>query len=58
MCEITKSFVEEGKVIGSVETMRRLGYSDEDILKQIKNQYDLTDYEAESFIQGTKEVAV
>ena len=58
MCEITKSFVEEGKVIGVVETMREYGATDETIKERIKAKFDLTDYEAESFIQGTKEVAV
>ena len=58
MCEITKSFVEEGKVIGVVEYLRRHGSSDDEIKKEIKEEFDLTDYEAESFIQGTKEVAV
>ena len=55
MCEITKSFVEEGKVIGVVKYMRRHGASDEEIHKEIKDEFDRNDFEAESFAKGTKE---
>ena len=58
MCEITKSFVEEGKVIGYIEAMRDDDASDEKILTKIKEKFDLSDFEAESFVKGTKEVAV
>ena len=52
MCEITKSFVEEGEVIGAVRILRKHGSSDDEIKKEMKEEFGLTDYEAESFIKG------
>ena len=57
MCAITESFVEEGEVIGVVKTMCKYGASDEEIIKAIKSDYELDDFEAESFIKGTSEQA-
>ncbi len=55
MCEIEKLLREEGMIIGYVETMRRHGASDDEIMKEIKEEFDLSDLEADSFVQGTKE---
>ena len=58
ICAITESFVEEGEVIGVVRYLRKRGASDDEILAEIKEEFNLDDYEAESFVQGTKEFPV
>ncbi len=55
MCEIEKLLREEGMIIGYVETMRRHGASDDEIMKKIMDRFGLRDCEADSFVQGTKE---
>ena len=51
MCEVTQSFVNEGKIIGAVEILRNIIHmSDEQIVEAIKEQYQLNDYQARSFV--------
>lgn len=57
MCAITESFVEEGEVIGFVRYMRKHGSSDEEIIEEIKSEFDLDDFEAESFVKGNGQQA-
>ena len=53
MCAITQSFVEEGEIIGVVKYMRKRGATDNEILAEIKEEYGLDDFEAQSFVRGT-----
>ena len=51
MCEVTQSFVNEGKIIGAVEILRDVNHmSDEEIIEEIKKRYQLNDYQARSFV--------
>lgn len=51
MCEVTQSFVDEGKIIGAVEILRdEMKLSDEEILEKIKARFQLNDYQARSFV--------
>ena len=50
MCEVTQSFVEEGKIIGVVEYLRDEKMSDETILEKIKERFQLNDYQARTFV--------
>ena len=51
MCEITQSFVEEGKIIGVVEYLRKeMKLSDEEIIEKIKDHFQLNDFQARTFV--------
>ena len=51
MCEVTQSFVNEGKIIGYVECLRDdMKLSDEEIVEKIKQRFQLNDYQARSFV--------
>ena len=51
MCRITQSFVDEGKIIGAVEILRDVVHmNDEDIVKEIKERFQLNDYQARTFV--------
>jgi hypothetical protein len=51
MCAITQSFVDEGKIIGAVEILREVVHMDnEDIVKEIKERFQLNDYQARTFV--------
>ena len=51
MCEVTQSFVNEGKIIGYVECLRDdMKLSDEEIVEKIKQRFQLKDYQARSFV--------
>ena len=51
MCEVTQSFVEEGKIIGAVEIYREeMKLTDETILEKIKERFQLNDYQARTFV--------
>ena len=51
MCEVTQSFVDEGKIIGVVEYLREEAkMQDEEIIVKIKERFQLTDYQARSFV--------
>ena len=56
MCAITQSFVDEGRIIGAVEILRNVYHLDnEKILEIIKEQYQLNDYQARTFVYPKKE---
>ena len=58
MCAITQSFVDEGKIIGVVEYLRdEEKLSDEEILRRIKDRFQLNDYQARTFLD-TKELVM
>ena len=51
MCEITQSFVDEGEVIGFVKCLRKVVHMpDEEIIKEIKENFHLNDYQARTFV--------
>ena len=51
MCAITQSFVDEGKIIGVVEYLRKdEKMTDERILEKIKERFNLNDYQAGTFV--------
>ena len=51
MCEITQSFVDEGKIIGAVEILRNVeNKTDEEILEIIKEYFQLNDFQARTFV--------
>lgn len=51
MCEITQSFVDEGKIIGVVEYLRNVqNKSNDDIVEEIKKYFQLNDYQARTFV--------
>ena len=51
MCAITQSFVDEGKIIGAVEILREVVHMDnDDIVKEIKERFQLNDYQARTFV--------
>jgi len=56
MCAITQSFVDEGKIIGYVECLRDVVHmNDEAIVKDIKERFQLNDYQARTFVYPKKE---
>lgn len=50
MCAITESFVEEGEILGVIRYMRKHGATESEILDEIKEEFSLDDFEAESFL--------
>ena len=59
MCEITQSFVDEGKVIGVVEYLRKFErMPDENIIERIKECFQLNDYQARTFVYPKEKAAV
>ena len=51
MCEITQSFVDEGKIIGAVEVYREdMKLPDEKIVEKIKERFQLNDFQARTFV--------
>jgi hypothetical protein len=51
MCAITQSVVDEGKIIGAVEILREVVHMDnDDIVKEIKERFQLNDYQARTFV--------
>jgi predicted transposase/invertase (TIGR01784 family) len=58
MCEITQSFVDEGKIIGVVEYLREdEKMADEKILEKIKERFQLNDYQARTFVYPKEAVS-
>jgi hypothetical protein len=58
MCEITQSFVDEGKIIGAVEVYREdMKLSDEKIVEKIKERFQLNDYQARTFVYPKEAVS-
>ena len=58
MCEITQSFVEEGKIIGVVEYLRNVQHkNNEDIVKEIMEYFQLSDYQARTFVYPRETIA-
>ncbi len=56
MCAITQSFVDEGKIIGAVQILRDVVHmSDEEIVEDIKERFQLNDYQARTFVYPKKE---
>lgn len=59
MCAITQSFVDEGKIIGYVECLRdEQKASDDTILEKIKEKFQLSDYQARTFVFPKEAVTV
>ena len=54
MCKITQSFVDEGRIIGYIEARREEGDTEDEITEKIKKKYNLNEFQAETFIEGTK----
>ncbi len=51
MCAVTQSFVDEGKIIGAVEIYREeMKLTNEEIIKKIKERFDLNEYQARTFV--------
>ena len=51
MCAITQSFVDEGKIIGAVQILRNINHLDnEKIVEIIKEEFQLNDYQARTFV--------
>lgn len=51
MCAITQSFIDEGKVIGAVQILRDVVHmSDEQIIEEIMNRFQLNEYQAKTFV--------
>ena len=56
MCRVTQSFVDEGRIIGAVEILRNVYHLDnEKIMEIIKDQYQLNDYQARTFVYPKQE---
>jgi len=56
MCAITQSFVDEGKIIGAVQILRnRFHMDDEKIVEEIKEEFQLNDYQARTFAYPKQE---
>lgn len=51
MCAITQSFVDEGKIIGAVQILRNVYHLENDkIIEVIKEEFQLNDYQARTFV--------
>ena len=46
MCDVAERLEQRGKIIGAIEVLRDLMYSDEDILKSLMKKFALTEEEA------------
>ena len=53
MEEIREAGLREGRIWGTVETLRNIQYSDADIKLTIMRQYGLTDTEADEYLRST-----
>ena len=59
MCEVTQSFVEEGRIIGYVECLRNINHMDDvEIVDVIKKEFQLNDYQAKTFVYPRETVNV
>ena len=57
MCAITQSFVDEGKIIGAVQILRDVVHmNDEEIMEDIKDRFQLNDYQAKTFVYPKEKV--
>ena len=51
MCEITQSFFDEGRIVGAVQILRNVNHLDnEKIIEIIKEEFQLNDYQARTFV--------
>ena len=50
MCAVTDSLIEEGMIIGWVMAMKEHHYPDEEIITKIRERFQLSDYEARTFV--------
>ncbi len=53
MEDVKKAWLSEGRILGTVETLRNMQYSDADIKLTIMHQYGLTDTEADGYLRST-----
>ncbi|MBR1737164.1 MAG: hypothetical protein IJ736_09140 [Firmicutes bacterium] len=50
MCKAIEDMVDEGKIIGTIDTYRELGKKQEDAAKKIMSKFALTTEEANEYI--------
>ena len=53
MEDVKKAWLSEGRILGTVETLRNIQYNDADIKLTIMRQYGLTDAEADGYLRST-----
>ena len=53
MEDVKKAWLSEGRILGTVETLRNMQYSDADIKLTIMHQYGLTATEADGYLRST-----